>query len=146
MHHEDRAGVNALIKGIDGLKRHNIPVLVVLCTNRLSAVDPAVKRRAAYMVTLRRPNDAQRRLLFTVLLEGVSLNDDELDHIVSLTGPADGRDFGYTYSDIRQRLLSEAVMLGVTYDIPLSYQLLVEAIKRVPPTRPFAQEGEGDAA
>jgi SpoVK/Ycf46/Vps4 family AAA+-type ATPase len=145
MHHEDRAGVNALIKGIDSLKHHNIPVLVVLCTNRLSAVDPAVKRRAAYMATLRRPNDAQRRLLFTVLLEGVTLNDDKLDHIVSLTGTANGRDFGYTYSDIRQRLIPEAVMLGVTYNVPLSYQLLVEALKRVPPTRPFAQEGEGDA-
>lgn len=146
MHHEDRAGVNALIKGIDGLRRHNIPVLVILCTNRLSALDPAVKRRAAYIVKLQRPNEAQRRLLFTELLEGVALNDDELSHLVALTGPVDGRDFGYTYSDLRQRLVPEAVILGVTYNVPLSYQILVEAVKRVPPTRPFAQEGEGEAA
>jgi SpoVK/Ycf46/Vps4 family AAA+-type ATPase len=143
MHHEDRAGVNALIKGIDSLRRHNLPVLVVLCTNRLSALDPAVKRRAAYIVTLQRPNEAQRRLLFTELLEGVALNSDELDYIVSVTGPADGRDFGYTYSDIRQRLVPEAVIMGVTSNVPLSYQILVEAIKRVPPTRPFAHEGVG---
>src|SRR5665213_2088814 len=31
MHHDDRAGVNSLIKGIGGLRRQNIPVLVVIC-------------------------------------------------------------------------------------------------------------------
>jgi AAA+ superfamily predicted ATPase len=47
MHHEDRAGVNALIRGIDQLLRKRLPVLVVLCTNRDEAIDPAVLRRAA---------------------------------------------------------------------------------------------------
>jgi SpoVK/Ycf46/Vps4 family AAA+-type ATPase len=139
MHHEDRAGVNALIKGIDSLRRHNLPVLVVLCTNRLSALDPAVKRRAAYIVTLQRPNEAQRRALLSDLLEGVALNDDELNQLIALTGSVDGRDFGYTYSDLRQRLVPEAVIWGVTHNVPLSYQILVEAVKRVPPTRPFTQ-------
>lgn len=146
MHHEDRAGVNALIKGIDSLRRHNLPVLVVLCTNRLSALDPAVKRRAAYIVTLQRPNDAQRRLLLSDLLEGVALKGNELDHIVALTGPVEGRDFGYTYSDLRQRLVPEAVILAVTYDVPLSYKVLAEATKRALPTRPFAQDGEEETA
>lgn len=140
MHHEDRAGVNALIKGIDSLRRHNLPVLVVLCTNRLSALDPAVKRRAAYTVTLQRPNEAQRRLLLSELLDGVVLKDDDLINLVTLTGPIDKRDFGYTYSDLRQRLVPEAVILAVTYNVPLSYKVLEEAVKRVPPTRPFAQE------
>jgi AAA+ superfamily predicted ATPase len=140
MHHEDRAGVNALIKGIDSLSRHRLPVLVVLCTNRLSAVDPAVRRRAAYIVTLNRPDDAQRRALLLDLLEHVPLHTDELNHLVALTGPVVGRKFGYTYSDVRQRLVPEAVILAVTYDVPLSYQILTEAVKRVPPTRPFTQE------
>lgn len=142
MHHEDRAGVNALIKGIDSLRRHNLPVLVVLCTNRLSALDPAVRRRAAYTVTLQRPNDAQRRLLLTELLDGVALLDDELTNLVTLTGPMDKREYGYTYSDLRQRLIPEAVILGVTHNVPLSYSVLAEAVKRVPPTRPFEQEGK----
>lgn len=140
MHHEDRAGVNALIKGIDSLRRQNLPVLVILCTNRLSALDPAVKRRAAYVVTLQRPDEAQRHTLLSNLLEGVTLNDDELGQLVALTGPVDGRDFGYTYSDLRQRLIPEAVILGVTHNVPLSYQVLAEAVKRVQPTRPFTQE------
>ncbi len=142
MHHEDRAGVNALIKGIDGLKRQNISVLVILCTNRLSALDPAIKRRAAYVVTLQRPNQAQRMMLLTDLLESVELSQDEFSNLVALTGPFEDRSFGYTYSDIRQRLVPEAVILGITYDVPLTYKLLLEAVKRVPPTRPFAQEGE----
>lgn len=140
MHHEDRAGVNALIKGIDGLRRNNLPVLVVLCTNRLSALDPAVRRRAAYIVTLKRPNEVQRWTLLSSLLEEVALNEHELNCLVALTGPIDGRDFGYTYSDLRQRLIPEAVILGVTHNMPLSYALLEEAIKQVPPTRPFVLE------
>lgn len=142
MHHEDRAGVNALIKGIDGLRRNNLPVLVILCTNRMSALDPAIKRRAAYVVTLQRPNEAQRQTLLSDLLKGVELSQDELNKLVALTGPVEGRSFGYTYSDLRQRLVPEAVILGVTHDVPLSYKILAEAVKRVPPTRPFAQEGE----
>lgn len=140
MHHEDRTGVNALIKGIDNLRRHNLPVLVVLCTNRLSALDPAVRRRAAFTVTLQRPNEGQRRALLAELLEGVSLTEDEFSHVIALTGPVEGRDFGYTYSDIRQRLIPEAVILAVSQNVPLTYHLLIEAIKRVAPTRPFTQE------
>lgn len=143
MHHEDRAGVNALIKSIDSLRRQNLPVLVILCTNRLSALDPAVKRRGAYVVTLQRPDEAQRYTLLSNLLEGVTLNDDELSRLVALTGPVDGRDFGYTYSDVRQRLVPEAIILGVTHNVPLSYQVLAEAIKRVQPTRPFTQKVAG---
>jgi AAA+ superfamily predicted ATPase len=144
MHHEDRAGVNALIKGIDSLRRQTLPVLVILCTNRLSALDPAVRRRAAYIVTLQRPDKAQRRALLSDLLEGVTLNDDEFNQLAMLTGPGDGRDFGYTYSDLRQRLVPEAVILGVTHNVPLSYRVLAEAVRRVSPTRPFAQDGEGE--
>lgn len=40
MHHEDRAGVDAFIAGIDGLAGANLPIVVVLCTNRLNALDP----------------------------------------------------------------------------------------------------------
>ena len=58
MHHEDRAGVNALIRGVDDLATGNLPAIVVMCTNRLDALDPAVRRRAAATFTFTRPNDA----------------------------------------------------------------------------------------
>jgi hypothetical protein len=40
MHHEDRAGVNALIRGIDQLRSDRLPVLTVLCTNRPMHLTP----------------------------------------------------------------------------------------------------------
>ena len=47
MHHEDRAGVNAFIRGIDRIANGRLPVAVIMCTNRLNSLDPAVRRRAA---------------------------------------------------------------------------------------------------
>jgi AAA+ superfamily predicted ATPase len=46
MRHEDRAGVNAFIRGVDRIG-NGLPAAVIMCTNRLSALDPAVRRRAA---------------------------------------------------------------------------------------------------
>jgi SpoVK/Ycf46/Vps4 family AAA+-type ATPase len=34
MHHEDRAGVDALLAGVDSLAGEAVPVLVIMCTNR----------------------------------------------------------------------------------------------------------------
>ena len=53
MHHEDRAGVNAFIRGIDRLANARIPVAVIMCTNRFGALDPAVRRRAADILFFR---------------------------------------------------------------------------------------------
>jgi AAA+ superfamily predicted ATPase len=70
MHHEDRAGVNALLRGIDGIRSDRLPVLTILCTNRLDAIDPAVQRRAAAVEMFGRPGQAQRAALLTHLLAG----------------------------------------------------------------------------
>ncbi len=61
MHHEDRAGVDALLAGVDSLAGEALPVIVVMCTNREQAMDPAVTRRAAAIFTFERPDDEQRR-------------------------------------------------------------------------------------
>ncbi len=45
MHHEDRAGVNALIRGIDDIAKSKLSGLVIMSTNRMDAIDPAVRRR-----------------------------------------------------------------------------------------------------
>ena len=104
MHHEDRAGVNALIRGIDGLRQIGLPVLTVLCTNRPDAIDPAVRRRAAAVFSLGRPNNEQRQALLAALLVGIPVSAAEMSALVEATGPSPIRGFGFTYSDIRQRL------------------------------------------
>ncbi len=45
-HHEDKVAVNTLIQKIDDVRRFNGRVLVIFCTNRLEAIDPAILRRA----------------------------------------------------------------------------------------------------
>jgi AAA+ superfamily predicted ATPase len=140
MHHEDRAGVNALIRGIDTLRRQHLPVLTVMCTNRDGALDPAVLRRAAAIFHFSRPNDAQRKLLLERELEGTDISDDDLDEVVRLTGARDGRAYGCTFSDLRQRFFVDAVLDSLDRG-PLRGERLVALAAEFIPTPPF---GEAD--
>ncbi len=89
MHHEDRAGVNAFIRGIDRIANQKLPAAVLMCTNRLKALDPAVQRRAAEILTFSRPNDEQRHYLLHSKLTGLGLNSTAVEELVRLTGPRD---------------------------------------------------------
>ena len=135
MHHEDRAGVNALIRGIDAVAAESLPIVIVMCTNRLSALDPAVRRRASAEFEFDRPAKANRRALFARVLEGCEISAANLDDLVSLTGD-DGRGYGYTYSDLSHRVLPAAV-LSAFPDAMLTARLIVMAIEANPPTPPF---------
>jgi AAA+ superfamily predicted ATPase len=137
MHHEDRAGVNALIRGIDQLRNERMPVLTVLCTNRLEALDPAITRRASAIYKFDRPGEDQRSALFRVLLEDISVSSGDFTEIVELTGPSGGRFYGCTYSDIRQRLIPEAVMEALASDVKLTGNALIQIARDFEPTRPF---------
>jgi MoxR-like ATPase len=136
MHHEDRAGVNALIQGVDHLRGAGIPALVVFCSNRLESIDPALLRRAVDVVVFRRPDATQRRIHLERLLGELPLNEAEWQRLVELTGPRDGREYGYTYSDISDRLVRKAVLEAFP-DAPLSFALLERGALAMTPTRPF---------
>lgn len=107
-HHEDKVAVNTLIQGIDELRRMGGRVVVFLCTNRLNALDAALVRRAAIVEEFRRPDDAERRSLFSADLGGLGFSERELAALVALTGPL-GDGPGWTFSDIRTRLYPAAV-------------------------------------
>jgi AAA+ superfamily predicted ATPase len=110
MHHEDRAGVNAVIRGIDGLVQVGAPVLVVMCTNRLNAIDPAVLRRAVGVFEFVRPDEAQRRYLLQQRLEGLPFSEEQLGELAKVTGPTSTRRIGLTYSDLTDRFLPSLVI------------------------------------
>lgn len=110
MHHEDRAGVNAFIRGIDRLAQAKVPAAVLMCTNRLTALDPAVRRRAADILTFTRPESAQRRHVLQQRLEPLGLSKAQLDGLVSATGARNGHDVGFTFSDLTQRLIPSIVL------------------------------------
>jgi SpoVK/Ycf46/Vps4 family AAA+-type ATPase len=110
MHHEDRAGVNAFIRGIDRIANAQLPAAVIMCTNRLSALDPAVKRRAAEVLSFGRPNEAQRRSVLTRRLGRLGIPDIAFDDLVKITGPREGNIPGFTFSDLTQRLIPAIVL------------------------------------
>lgn len=135
MHHEDRAGVDALLAGIDDLAGARVPVIVVLCTNRQAALDPALMRRAAASFTFGRPSTDQRRAVLTEALAGVNFSDATLNKLVELTGPH-GTEPGFTYSDLTQRLVPTAVLQAFP-DAPVADALLLQVAASLTPTPIF---------
>ncbi len=137
MHHEDRAGVNALIRGIDHLAADRRPVLTVMCTNRVGALDPAVRRRAASILTFSRPDGALREAILTDAFGDLGLTQAQLCELVELTGERDSRGYGYTFSDLTTRLIPGAVLASFP-DKPLDYATIREQAQ-LPPTPPFTE-------
>ena len=137
MHHEDRAGVNALIRGISQIASERLAILVIMCTNRADALDPAIRRRAAAEFDFARPDDAQRAAVLTSIFDGVGLRAAQIAALVELTGP-NGRGYGYTYSDLVDRVLA-ATCLAAYPDRPITGDLIAEQIRANPPTRPFTE-------
>jgi AAA+ superfamily predicted ATPase len=140
MHHEDRAGVNALIQGIDHLRGAGVPALVVFCSNRLQSIDPAIRRRAVDIVEFRRPNSVQRRAHLERLLGDLQLTESEWHTLVELTGPTEGRQYGFTYSDVSDRLVRNAVLEAFPNE-PLSFALIKRVAQETVPTHPFGDAG-----
>jgi AAA+ superfamily predicted ATPase len=143
MHHEDRAGVNALIRGVDDLGTGNIPAIVMMCTNRLDALDPAIRRRAAVTFAFTRPNDEQRAVFLKPVLQELGFSAQQIHSVVAATGAANGRHYGYTYSDLAQRLLP-GLLLAAYPSQAITFDLAKEVIESHPPTPPFQSEALGE--
>jgi len=110
-HHEDKVAVNTLIQCIDDLRRFGGRVVVFLCTNRASILDPAVRRRAAIIEEFTRPDDEERRALFAMDLAGLDLSPAQIARLVTATRAKDSLP-QFTYSDIRTRLYPTAIALA----------------------------------
>ena len=138
MHHEDKAGVNALIRGINRLSAHKLPVAVIMCTNRLSALDPAIHRRAADVIKFERPNENQRKAALSTLLDGIKLTSADIQTLVKLSGHNEKRDYGATYSDITQKFLPTLV-LSAYPNQPITIELAKSVMQQLEPTPPFRE-------
>lgn len=136
MHHEDRAGVNAFIRGIDRVANARLPAAVIMCTNRLSALDPAVRRRAAEVLSFARPNDEQRRHVFHHRLAPLGLNPQYVDALVRATGAQNGQDAGFTFSDLTQRLIPTIVLDAYPFK-PVEGTRAIEIARSMKPTPTF---------
>jgi len=140
MHHEDRAGVNALIRGIDELASSKLPVLTVMCTNRLSALDPAVRRRAAAVFEFARPGVELCIKLLEQNFAGTSISIKDIAKLADELGPTKAREFGFTFSDITQRFVP-AVVLAAYPNSALTFEVAAAVLSKTHPTPPFREEG-----
>lgn len=141
MHHEDKAGVNALIQGIDHIKDSSKPILVVFCTNRLGAIDPAIIRRGAIIQEFTRPNQEQLKKMFEMYFGDISLTDEQIVELVKLASPTESRKYGFTYSDIVNKVVPNAIMEAYP-DNPLAFNNILSAVTNTQPTPPFKENYE----
>jgi AAA+ superfamily predicted ATPase len=139
MHHEDRAGVNALIRGIDDIATAKLSCLIVMCTNRLNALDPAVRRRAAAVFEFTRPTQELRKHLLETQLVGTGLSKTDFETIAHHLGETKIRDYGYTFSDITQRLIPSLILAAYPKE-KITRELALEVIGGMSPTPPFKDE------
>ena len=139
MHHEDRAGVNALIRGIDDIAAAKLSCLIVMCTNRLNALDPAVRRRAAAVFQFSRPTQELRTHLLETNLAGADLAKSDLEAIAEQLGDTKVRDYGYTFSDITQRFIP-SLILAAYPNGKITRCLALDVAANILPTPPFQDE------
>jgi AAA+ superfamily predicted ATPase len=137
MHHEDRAGVNALIRGINEFSSQRLPAAVIMCTNRLNAIDPAVRRRAADILEFTRPEDEHRRIILTAALKPAGFTAAQINTLVEATGKK-AKQPGFTYSDLTQRFLP-ALVLDAYPDNPLTFERALQLVAKTKPTPPFSE-------
>ena len=137
MHHEDRAGVNAFIRGVDRLASGGLPAAVIMCTNRLGALDPAVRRRAADILIFSRPGEEQRRAALGPSLNEMGFTEAQVSAMVEATGK-NGEGYGFTFSDLTQRLIP-AIVLDAYPDGPVDPLRALALAKDMSATPPFQE-------
>ena len=138
MHHEDVSGVNAFIRGVDRLSNRRLPAAVIMCTNRYEALDPAVKRRSAEILTFGRPDEERRRSLLGPKLAELGFEEQDIEAIVAATGPRDGGP-GFTYSDLTQRLIP-GIVLDAFPDRAIKAHRALAIAEEMEPTAPFVSQ------
>lgn len=129
-HHEDRAGLNVLIKQIDLIAREKIPLAVILITNRFKVLDPAAIRRATDVIQFVRPDDEARKLIFRYLFNGSNVTADSINELVT----ASRKDVPYSFSDLIQKVGKKALFMAVQSDVPFSKEIYLEVLARTSPS------------
>jgi SpoVK/Ycf46/Vps4 family AAA+-type ATPase len=129
-HHEDRSGVNVLIKEINHLAGSKAPVALIMITNRANALDPAVLRRAALRLSFERPNDKARSAVFQRILSGTQTPESQIAELVKLTAS----EVPFTYSDLTDRIARLALRRSWKANQPFGFAALKAAIADTEPS------------
>jgi len=135
-HHEDRAGLNVLIKQIDHLARAKDPLAVLIITNRHAVLDPAVRRRTALHLTFARPDAKGREAVFVHLLAGVKVTPQRIRELVIAS---DRANTPFSYSDLIDRLARSVLREAQRRDAPVSIDLFLECLSTLEPSPLMAE-------
>jgi len=133
MHQEEKAAVNTLIQKIDELRNLKGRAILFLSTNRLHFIDEAIIRRAAIILEFDRPNEKERMELFKQSLKGTNFTEKDFYKLAKLTGSENNNGLAFSFSDIRLKVLPEAIS-KVFPDKPLTIEILEETIKQIKPS------------
>jgi SpoVK/Ycf46/Vps4 family AAA+-type ATPase len=130
-HHEDRAGLNVLIKQIDSIAKENVNLAVLLITNRLKAFDPAVIRRASQVIQFSRPDTNGRKQVFQFLLAGTGIPEMDIDELVKVS---EKKDVPYSFSDLIQKIGRRTLLRAIEQDRAFDKEILLEVLQTVEPS------------
>ena len=133
MHQEEKAAVNTLIQKIDEIRDLNGRAVVFMSTNRLHFIDEAILRRAAIIIEFDRPTEKERKELFAKSLTGLDFTEEQLNELSDRTSPEKNENLGFSFSDIRLKILPEAIASAYP-DKALSFEIIVETISNIKPS------------
>lgn len=133
MHQEEKAAVNTLIQKIDEIRELNGRAIVFMSTNRLHFIDEAILRRAAVVLEFKRPTKEECVELYEKSLKGIIFTGEQLNELAELSLKKDTDKVGYSFSDIRLKVLPEAVAKAYP-DKPLTFEIIKETIVSIQPS------------
>ncbi len=136
-HHEDRAGVNALIKELDRLERSQLKVAVLFITNRSKAMDPAILRRAAVEIQFDRPDKESLNSVIEQISEGLEFSKAQKAELVESCLE---KQIPFTYSDLYRKVVKQTIITCWQADQPFSFEALLQSIKNTNPSPKFIEK------
>jgi SpoVK/Ycf46/Vps4 family AAA+-type ATPase len=135
-HHEDRAGLNVLIKQIDSIKRANKKLAVIMITNRVVVLDPAVRRRTSLHLIFERPTGEKLDEVLAWLVDGTNYTDAQFKKLKSV---ASKQKIPYSFSDLIQRAGRQAIFHAIENNVAFDITLFSEVLEKTHPT-PLIEE------
>lgn len=133
---ENIAIVDAIIVGVDSLRKgSNARIVVVFATNLVDHVDAALMRRC-YYYSFERPDEKTRRALLESSLQGLGFTDIDLNALVDATQPKLVNDLivSFTHSDIVELIVGRALNRAVQINKPLTLDILLECCRNAIPS------------
>ena len=130
-HHEDRAGLNVLIKQIDTITKEKVNLAVILITNRVDALDPAVRRRTSLHLEFNRPQGEELKEVLQFIFTDIECSGQKFDDLLKYISE---QSVPYSFSDLIQRVAKGSVQKAIESNQPFSVELFDEVLKKTGPS------------